>query len=259
MPVVAHIRNPVFPGPLAKILARYLSSVVAVSNNYARELTAWLPKAPVQMCHDGVEPPVVDRERAGALRAELLGEGTVLICAAGRLDRQKGFSDLVEAARRVCQARPNVRFAIAGDGPLRSELDALISQSNLADRFKLCGFRSDIGNFLAAADLCVSSSLWEGLPIAVVEAMLLGKLVVATDVGGVSEVVIPDKTGWLVTPGAPDQLAAALFAALERIPIDREQNLQIAETAAEVTDPLRNAAELDGVMARCLDGHEVAL
>jgi glycosyltransferase involved in cell wall biosynthesis len=249
IPVVAHVRNPVERGLFARGILNRLSAVATVSGNYTRELTSWGSHRRIQTCHDGVQTPACDPAAAAALRASLLGNGSRLIGAVGRLDRQKGFADLVKAAALVCRAHPDVRFAIAGEGPERPGLEALIAKLNLADRFQLCGFRSDIGTYLSALDLFVSSSLWEGLPIAVVEAMLLAKPVVATDVGGVSEVVIPGKTGILAKAGDPEGLAAAILASLEAAPLSAGQRREISSRAASVTDPLKSAVALDELMA----------
>lgn len=250
LPVLGHVRNPV-PGSLRnRMLAQALTAAVTVSENYTRELRARYSRLSIHTCHDGVEAPVPERAAAAALRADLLGDGKVLIGAAGRLDHQKGYQDLLTAAGTVCQQNPQVRFAIAGDGPLRGELERRIADLGLGNRVRLCGFRSDIANFLSALDICVNSSLWEGLPVAVLEAMLLGKYVAATDVGGISEVVRSSRIGILVRPGAPAALAAALISAAGEIPLEEERRREIATTAAEISDPARNAAELDEILVK---------
>ena len=103
---------------------------------------------------------------------------------------------------------------------MRNELEAQITSSGLSGLVHLCGFRNDISNFISALDLFVSSSRWEGLPIAVVEAMLFRRPVVATDVGGVSEVVKNRRTGYVVSANDPSALADAMTEALE------EQNIR---------------------------------
>ena len=250
---VSHVRNPVADLSFNHMLMRSLKLVVTVSKNYEEQLAAWGLRAPVHTCHDGVIAPAADSAAATQIRASLAGAGEILIGSVGRLHEQKGYDDLIRAARLVVDQRPNVRFAIAGDGPMRAELEALIRSLNLVERFQLCGFRSDISNFVSALDLFVSSSRWEGLPIAVVESMLLRRPVVATDVGGVAEVVKPGTTGYLVPSGNPQALAAAVFKALA----DQETHPglfleEARRTAAELTDPEGSARCFEQLIAKVI-------
>jgi glycosyltransferase involved in cell wall biosynthesis len=249
VPVVAHVRNPVRQTRVSRMLLRSVAAIATVSRNYERILAEWGGSVVVRTCYDGITTPVTNATAATQLRKDLLAEGTFLIGTAGRLDRQKAYHHLIEAARMVCLARPGARFAIAGDGPLRLELDALIRRFQLADHVILCGFRPDVGTFLCALDLFVCSSLWEGLPIAVVEAMLLGKPVVATDVGGMSEIVRSTEGGSLVPPGDPEALAAAVLEAMDRAhSLVSTASLRV-EHAAAMADPRLNAHRLDHLMA----------
>ena len=246
IPAVSHIRNPVADLSFNHMLMRSLKLVVTVSKNYEEQLAAWELRVPVYTCHDGVVAPAADAAAAAQIRASLAGAGEILIGSVGRLHEQKGYDDLIRAARLIVDERPNVRFAIAGDGPMRADLEALIRSLNLVERFQLCGFRNDVSNFVSALDLFVSSSRWEGLPIAVVESMLLRRPVVATDVGGVAEVVKSGATGYLVPSGNPQALAAAVLKALA----DQEAHPglfleEARRTAAELTDPEGSARRFE--------------
>ena len=250
IPAVSHIRNPVANLSFNHMLMRSLKLVVTVSKNYEEQLAAWELRVPVHTCHDGVIAPAADAAAAAQIRASLTGAGEILIGSVGRLHEQKGYDDLIRAARLVLDQRPNVRFAIAGDGPMRAELEALIHSLNLVGRFQLCGFRNDVSNFVSALDLFVSSSRWEGLPIAVVEAMLLRRPVVATYVGGVAEVVKPGATGYLVPSGDPQTLAAALLQALADQEAHPGRFLDEARRrAAQLTDPERSARRFEQLIA----------
>ncbi len=133
--------------------------------------------------------------------------GRPLIVAAGRLATQKGFATLVEAATRWPDLSPAPLLAIAGDGPLRAELTAAAAPLGPAVRF--LGHRADVPALLAAADVFVLPSMWEGQPLILQEALRAGRPIVATRVGG-----IPDLTGedgaLLIPPGDPAALAAAV-------------------------------------------------
>ncbi len=153
---------------------------------------------------------------ATARRRELLaGAPGPLLLAVGNLNAAKGHAHLVEAAARLLPTYPGLRLAIVG----RPEEEAaavrkIIAALGLEGRVALLGQRRDVAALLAAADLFALPSLWEGLPLALLEAMAAGAPVVATAVGGVPRVVEDGVTGRLVTPGDVTALAAALGEAL---------------------------------------------
>ena len=253
VPVVSHVRNPVPDSSFNRLLMRFLGMVVTVSENYEEELRKWNLPVAVHTCHDGIVAPEADVLAAAEIRRSFVTDDQILIGSVGRLHPQKGYDDLIRAARIVIDREPRIRVAISGEGPMRYELEAQIRNSGLSGLVHLCGFRSDISNFVSALDLFVSSSRWEGLPIAVVEAMLLRRPVVATDVGGVSEVVKNRKTGYLVSANDPSALADAMIDALE------EQNIRpgafIEEgrrIAAEVTDPVHCARAFEQRLSEVL-------
>lgn len=161
---------------------------------------------------NGVErhTPRPDRE-ARALRANWnLPAECVVALAAGRLHPQKGFLTLLEAFSRLVPERPELRLWIAGEGPQRRELERRINSAGLEGRVTLLGRREDLRELMEAADLFVLSSLWEGMPNVVLEAMAAGLPVAATDVEGIAELIENGRTGLVVTPGLPEPLAAAM-------------------------------------------------
>jgi len=192
VPVVSHARNPVRRGSVSRLLLRLVDQLVADSDSLRRALDGWNAGVPIRTCYNCVELRAPDPAVVSKLRQSLAPSGTLLIGSVGRLDDQKGYEHLVHAARLVANTEPRARFAVVGDVPRRRELQRLIDDLGLGERFSLCGFRSGVTDFIAALDLFVSSSRWEGLPLVVVEAMLLGKRVVVTDVGGNRELVDSD-------------------------------------------------------------------
>ncbi|OPZ91628.1 MAG: Glycogen synthase [candidate division TA06 bacterium ADurb.Bin417] len=134
-----------------------------------------------------------------------------LVLSAGRLAEQKGFLDLVRAARMVIDRKPGTRFTVLGEGPERPRLEAEIRRLGLERSFRLPGETADIRPCLFEAGLFVLPSLYEGMPNAVLEAMAAGKPVIATRVEGSREAVLDNRTGRLVTPAAPAELAAAIL------------------------------------------------
>ncbi len=126
------------------------------------------------------------------------------------LSEQKGLKYFIEAAANVCAIASNVKFIIAGDGPLREELEALAESLNLKERLFFIGFQTEIPLIVSCYDVYLMTSLWEGLPLSLIEALALGKPVVATDVGGNAEVVLDEENGFIVPPMAVDKITEAL-------------------------------------------------
>ena len=141
--------------------------------------------------------------------------GTVAIVAVSRLVRAKGYAELAEAMRLV----PNAELCVVGnrlDSDRGDDMEALLRDAGLGSRLRLLGYRTDVPALLAAADIFVLPSYVEGLPMSVIEAMLSGLPVVATDIRGPREQVVPEETGLLVPP----RQAAPLGEALARLTAD---------------------------------------
>ena len=134
---------------------RQLARVVTVSQNYERQLAGWNLNVPVCTCHDGVIAPDPVPSRAAEIRRSLAPEDATLIGSVGRLDEQKGYDHLIRAQRTVKDKYPKVHLAIAGEGPMRATLEQLIRELDLSDVVHLCGFRTDISDFVSALDCCV--------------------------------------------------------------------------------------------------------
>jgi glycosyltransferase involved in cell wall biosynthesis len=144
-------------------------------------------------------------------RQELgIGPDDVLVATVANYVPKKDYPNLLEAARLVGARTPSVRFVAVGQGPHEKEIHELRHRLRLDDRVLLTGYREDAVGVLAGADIFVLASRWEGLPVALMEAMALGLPVVATAVGGVPEAVGRGIEGLLVPPERPDLLADAI-------------------------------------------------
>ena len=132
----------------------------------------------------------------------------------GRLDKQKNPLDFIRAAAIVAGNYPKVQFVIAGDGPLRHECENLIKELKLAQKFFLLGYRNDINKIYPILALTALSSLWEGLPVVFQESMIAGKPIVANNVDGARDVITDGKTGYLVKPRQPQEMADRILTLL---------------------------------------------
>ena len=137
-----------------------------------------------------------------------------LIGMIGRLDKQKNPLDFIRAAAIVAENYSKVQFVIAGDGPLRHECESLIKELKLAGKFFLLGYRNDINRIYPILALTVLSSLWEGLPVVFQESMAAGKPIVANNVDGARDVITDGKTGYLVKPRQPQEMADRILTLL---------------------------------------------
>jgi len=134
----------------------------------------------------------------------------VAICVA-RLSAEKDFPTLLKAIPQVVMQVPDFCLKIVGDGPERHGMEALIAELGIGANVELLGERTDVPQLLRAAGFFVSSSLTEGISLTLLEAMAVGLPVVATAVGGNPEIVLPQKTGYLVPSQEPASLAAAMI------------------------------------------------
>ena len=161
----------------------------------------------MRVVHPGIPLALFDRAADPATRTSLNG-GTSrpIVLTIARLDRQKGQVYLLQAAAHVAEAV----FVLIGDGPDRDMLEAQARELGVSDRVVFMGYRRDIPELLAACDVFVMSSLWDALPLTILEAMAAGKPVIATDVGGAREAVAHGETGLLIPPADPVALAGAI-------------------------------------------------
>ena len=172
------------------------------------------------------------RHRLGASPEDVVA-GTVT-----RLHESKGNAYLVEAARLVLDARPQARFLLIGEGPLRAELEARAATLRLGDRFRFLGFVKDVSSALAAFDLAVFPSLWEGTPLTVFEAMAAGRPIVATDADGLAEVLRDGQNAAI----APRRDAPALARQIVRLIDDPAERARLAAASRQLASEFDIAA-----------------
>ncbi len=162
---------------------------------------------------DEFNPASIDR---AAVRQELgIAPGAVVIGNVGRFSAQKNPLDWIKAAGQVGRARPQVRFLLVGDGPLRPEVEAALQMEGIAGQTILAGLRRDVPRWMAAMDVFMLSSLWEGLPRVIPQAMAMGLPVIANRADGTVEAIQDGQTGFLCTPGSIDEMAERCLALID--------------------------------------------
>lgn len=157
-----------------------------------------------------------------------------VILTIGRLIEQKGHIYLIEAMNKICQYKSNVKLIIAGEGKLDQYLEDEIKKRSLEDNIFLVGFRSDIPELLYLTDLFVFPSLWEGLGLAVLEAMLSRVPVIASDIPALREYIENGKNGYLVDYNDVDKMAERIIELLE----DRQLRTEFAESGYKLVKEL---------------------
>jgi len=136
--------------------------------------------------------------------------GEVLVVFVGRLERQKGADVLIHAMAEAGRRARGLRCAIVGAGPDRATLETLVGELGIGAQVDFFGWRSDASDIIAAADMFVLPSRWEGMPNVLLEAMASGRACVASDVEGVREIIEPSRTGFVVLPDDVMTLADAI-------------------------------------------------
>jgi len=190
-----------------RLLARGVGRYLAVSRAIATELVEGLdwPAGKVEVVHNAVAVERFDVPVPAGLRGELAGDAPLVLTPA-RLDLQKGHDTLLTAVAEV----PEAVFVLAGEGPERARLEGLAERLGVADRVRFLGRRTDVPELLAACDVFVLPSLYEGSSLAVLEAMAARRPVVSSAIAGTDELIEDGRDGLLVAPGDAPALAAAL-------------------------------------------------
>ncbi|MGH2817100.1 MAG: glycosyltransferase [Actinomycetota bacterium] len=225
------------------LVVRLNHKVFAPSEEIAHHLRATIPGAAekVDVVLLGVGEEVATVRSRADVRSELaLPPDSSLIVTASRLHPQKALHVLLEALARL----PGVYLAVLGEGPLEADLRRQATKLGVSERVAWLGFRDDVGDYLAAADVFCLSSRWEAVALAAKEAVLVDTPVVATDVGGMRELFEDGISGRLVPKDDPAALAGALHDVLEH----PDQARTYARNArAALTERFSTAGMLDAL------------
>ncbi|MBY0276183.1 glycosyltransferase [Candidatus Binatia bacterium] len=195
-------------------LSNQLASRVTVNATAVRDVTIEHERcAPerIVLIPNGVALPASAASAPASATAadDPRGDGP-LVGMVGRLSWKKGYEFALQAAARLRDRIPGVRFDIVGDGEQRRELEEMAQRLGLGDTVRFLGQRRDVADLMRGFDCFVLSSVIEGMPNALLEAMALGRPAVTTSAGGSAEVVIDGESGLVVPPGDPTALAVAV-------------------------------------------------
>ena len=191
---------------------RRFARLVAVSEDIREDaLASGCDPRRVVTVHNALDAAAVRRRARAGPSAPLPGDAGARIAVVGRLAPEKDHATLLAAARIVVAERPDTTFLLAGDGPLRGELEARIQALGLGERVHVLGYREDAVAILAACAMLALPSRYEPCGRVLLETMAVGRPIVATRVGGVPELVEDGVTGVLVGPGDPRAFAEALL------------------------------------------------
>ena len=230
---------------LEAISNRCLDTAIAVSR---ATKTDWvrrssIPAGRVVAIHNGIDPEKFARRVSKELARRKLGlpVDALVVGGVGRLDEAKGFGDLIDAVAMLSSEFPNLALILAGQGPLRGELERQVERLGLSSRVRFPGFLSDVQLVLDSLDVFVLPSLCETLGYALLEAMATELPAIGSAVGGIPEVIAEGETGFLIPPRDPARLAAVLRKVL------RDRGLRRAMGAAGRVRVIRDFHERDMV------------
>ena len=198
-----------------RCMAQVTDRVVAISTSQKHDLCyryRIVAPSKVEILELGIElGQLLELDAETRLREELgFAPNDVVFGYVGRFVPIKDLPTLIRAFGRAADQVSGARLMLVGDGEMRGRLEAQVGGLNLQDRVRFTGWRSDLAEVYGAIDVGVLSSLNEGTPAALIEAMAAGKPVVATAVGGVEDVVTHGRTGLVVPPGDTERLASAM-------------------------------------------------
>ena len=196
--------------------------VIAVSNSVRASMRypsalGFLDLPRTETVYHGADRASIERSATSdGVRRELnIPENALLVGTVANFKLKKGYADLVDAAARVHDVMPEVRFVLVGHGPEEERVRRRVRELGLDETIIFTGYREDAPRITAAFDIFALASHYEGLSIALVDAMTLGKPAVVTDAGGMPEVVENGNQGFVLPIGRPSEFATALISLLQ--------------------------------------------
>ncbi|MBI5961164.1 MAG: glycosyltransferase [Chloroflexi bacterium] len=230
-------KNPLFSGIMRGVMLP-CDRIIAVTQyvrDYAHQWSHY-PLSRMIVIENGVDTIRFDPDHTTPLDRQAvwgLAPDSPVIGVIGRLHPAKGHDILLRAAVEIVREVPTAQLIIIGDGELRAALESLSIELSLQDHVVFTGFMRDMPGVMAALDVVVFSSRWEGLPVTLLEAMSMGRPVVATSVGGIPDVLTHETNGLLVLPDNPAALAQEVLRILRDVTLAGRLGKSAQETICE--------------------------
>jgi glycosyltransferase involved in cell wall biosynthesis len=240
---------------LSGIKYRFMADYYIAISHKIKEVLAndGIPGQRIFVVHSGIDPQRFKRAEGGHLVSEFdIKENQQVVINVAHLAGHKGQKYLVRAIPHVLAKLPDTRFFIVGKGELMDELKETASALGLKEELIFTGFRDDVADFYQIADLYVMSSVQEGLGTAVLDALALAKPVVATNTGGLPEIIHDGKTGRLVAPADPEALAGGIVDMLTRV--EAAKNM-----AKEGQSMVQNSFSIDAMVENNVEVYQKVL
>jgi glycosyltransferase involved in cell wall biosynthesis len=203
---------------LDRVILRFFDKVIVVSDDIKNNLlNSRFHTHKIEKIYNTIDCKIPKNEVSldKTRKRFRLSRNGKLVGTIGRLSKEKGVHYLLKAGSEIIAKYPDVKILIIGEGPERQNLETLAKQLHISKNVIFCGFQENVTEFYPLIDIVVLPSVTEGLPIVLLEALAYSKPIVATRVGGIPEVITNDKTGILVEPQNPSQLAEGIIRVLE--------------------------------------------
>jgi glycosyltransferase involved in cell wall biosynthesis len=213
---IKRLKSKLYSGLNKHFSRRYFDIVLTVSYDIASRLSSTITSDKLVTIHNGIDIARIQTFRPNAEIKSILGmsENHPIIGSVGRMVPIKGYDIFLKGAKMILLSEPRARFLLVGDGPLRPQLEKMAEKMGIENEVKFLGFRDDVLDVMNCFDIFVLSSYYEGIPMALLEAMALGKAVVATRTGGICEIIENQVSGLLAEKGEPESLACACLKIL---------------------------------------------
>ena len=256
VPVVINTRHGSGKRACSRILWKMNDRIVAVCQEVCKNLLKYNMISPllVKTIVNGIDiDKYISKENILNVKEQIgLKDSELIIGTVARLSPEKDIFTLLQAFLKINQRIPKAVLVIAGDGSLRKELEYKAKKMDILDKVLFLGFYKNISELINIFDVFLLSSLNEGLPLVLIEAMAAGKPIVATKVGGVSEVVANGETGFLVPPKEPDKIAEMTITILRNLELAKKFGEAGRRRAKEKFSLNRMVNEYQNVYEECL-------
>ncbi len=236
-----------------RVLYRWTRAIIAVSNETASNVQKVfkVPPEKIYIIPNRIDVNAYQRQKNFPLDkiSPALSAEHRILCLVGRLMPPKGHTYLLQAVKILCTEYPELRLLLVGDGELRRQLEDLCLELGIQDNVLFLGSRADIADILSITEIFVLSSLWEGISLALIEAMAAGKPIVATDIPANQELLTHMQNGLLVPKQDPQALAEAIKSLLDDSVLAGKLGSKALQAAREKHDISLTIKELQPLWA----------